>query len=88
MARARGNRAGAPGLPLPAPEALRTADRAVAPGETRAQLARYLADERLRRQFPAVRFTGLTTVLQRRPGMKERDLLARPPLRFRESHRS
>ena len=32
------------------------------PGEAQAQLARYLADERLARQFPGVRFTGLIVV--------------------------
>ena len=31
-------------------------------GEARAQLTRYLADERLARQFPGVRFTGLIVV--------------------------
>ena len=41
------------------------ADRArvaTATGEATAQLRRYLADERLARQFPAVRFTGLEVV--------------------------
>ena len=31
-------------------------------GEATAQLRRYLADERLARQFPGVRFTGLAVV--------------------------
>ena len=35
---------------------------ATAAGEATAQLRRYLADERLARQFPAVRFTGLAVV--------------------------
>ena len=35
---------------------------AAAAGEARAQLTRYLADERLARQFPDVRFTGLIVV--------------------------
>ena len=35
---------------------------AAAAGEATAQLRRYLADERLARQFPAVRFTGLAVV--------------------------
>ncbi len=39
----------------------RSAVAAVA-GEARAQLTRYLADERLARQFPDVRFTGLIVV--------------------------
>ena len=41
------------------------ADRTVveaAAADAQAQLARYLADERLARQFPGVRFTGLTVV--------------------------
>ena len=42
----------------PADEARVTA----AAGEATAQLRRYLADERLARQFPAVRFTGLAVV--------------------------
>ena len=33
-----------------------------AAGAAKAQLRRYLADERLARQFPAVRFTGLAVV--------------------------
>ena len=39
----------------------RSAVAAVA-GEARAQLTRYLADERLARQFPRVRFTGLIVI--------------------------
>ena len=35
---------------------------AAAAGEATAQLERYLADERLRRQYPAVRFVGLAVV--------------------------
>ena len=35
---------------------------ATAAGDATAQLRRYLADERLARQFPAVRFTGLAVV--------------------------
>ena len=35
---------------------------AAAVGEATAQLRRYLADERLARQFPGVRFTGLAVV--------------------------
>ena len=35
---------------------------AAAVGEAAAQLRRYLADERLARQYLAVRFTGLTAV--------------------------
>ena len=35
---------------------------AAAAGDAQAQLARYLADERLARQFPSVRFTGLVVV--------------------------
>ena len=35
---------------------------AAAAGEARAQLTRYLADDRLARQFPGVRFTGLIVV--------------------------
>ena len=35
---------------------------AAAAGEATAQLRRYLADERLARQFPGVRFTGLAAV--------------------------
>ena len=43
-------------------EALAPAAVAVAAGEARAQLARYLADERLARQYPGVRFVGLIVV--------------------------
>ena len=43
-------------------EALAPAAVAVAAGEARAQLARYLADERLARQYPGVRFVGLVVV--------------------------
>ena len=35
---------------------------AAAVGEATAQLRRYLADERLARQFPGVRFVGLAVV--------------------------
>ena len=35
---------------------------AAAVGEATAQLKRYLADERLQRQFPGVRFIGLIVV--------------------------
>ena len=35
---------------------------AAAVSEATAQLRRYLADERLARQFPGVRFTGLAVV--------------------------
>jgi len=35
---------------------------AAAVSDATAQLARYLADERLARQFPGVRFTGLAVV--------------------------
>ena len=35
---------------------------AAAAGEAREQLTRYLADERLERQFPGVEFTGLIVV--------------------------
>ena len=38
------------------------ADVAAAAGQATAQLRRYLADERLARQYPAVRFTGLAVV--------------------------
>ncbi|MCY4374787.1 MAG: hypothetical protein OXC31_13520, partial [Spirochaetaceae bacterium] len=47
---------------LQRPEALDEAGVAATAGDAKAQLARYLADERLARQFPGVRFTGLVVV--------------------------
>ena len=47
---------------LPRGEPADEARVAAAAGEATAQLRRYLADERLARQFPAVRFTGLAVV--------------------------
>ncbi len=43
-------------------ESVETGRVAAAAGEATAQLQRYLADERLARQFPAVRYTGLAVV--------------------------
>ena len=43
-------------------ETLDAAGVAATAGDAKAQLARYLADERLARQFPGVRFTGLAVV--------------------------
>ena len=43
-------------------ESVDEAGVAAAVGEATAQLERYLADERLARQFPAVRFSGLIVV--------------------------
>ena len=43
-------------------EAADTGGVAAAAGTASAQLERYLADERLARQFPGVRFTGLAVV--------------------------
>ena len=43
-------------------ESVQTGRVAAAAGVATAQLERYLADERLARQFPAVRFTGLAVV--------------------------
>ncbi len=43
-------------------EAMDQAEITAAAGEAQAQLTRYLADERLARQFPYVRFTGLIVV--------------------------
>ena len=43
-------------------EAMEPAAVAAAAGEAREQLARYLADERLTRQYPGVRFIGLIVV--------------------------
>ena len=47
---------------LPRGEPANAARVTAAAGEATAQLQRYLADERLARQFPAVRFTGLVVV--------------------------